>query len=173
MSSTTLQGFTDNEPRGTTSRVDTLWESIASPAGYVLAVSYPVLALSTGARALYQAFVRDDITYYLPVVLSGLAAILYLVAAIGFAYRRPWTWRLSVGVLGFETFMTLVVGAWSIVAPDVVGRTVWRSFGQDYGYFPLVQPILGLVWLIWPATMRAYGVLPSSPSPAGQAPEGA
>jgi len=141
-----------------TKKADRLWDNVVSPAGYVLAVSYPVLAVSTGARALYQAFIRDDITDYLPVALSGLAALLYLIAAIGFAYRRPWTWRLSVGALGIEAVMTVVVGIWSIVNPDVVGRTVWRHFGEDYGYFPLVQPLLGLAWLLWPVTMRAYGV---------------
>ncbi len=141
-------------------KVDLLWEQVVSPAGYVLAVSYPLLALSTGARALYQLFVRQDIDYYLPVALSGLAALLYLTATIGFAYRRPWTWRLSVGVLAFETAMTLLVGAWSVVDPGAVGSTVWRHFGEDYGYFPLVQPIIGLVWLLWPMTRRAYGISP-------------
>jgi len=148
-----------------TKKADALWENVVSPAGYVLAVSYPVLAVSTGARALYQAFIRDDITNYVPVALSGLAALLYLIAALGFAYRRPWTWRLSVGVLGLETLMTLLVGGLSIVNPDLVGRTVWRHFGEDYGYFPLVQPLLGLAWLLWPVTMRAYRVGPSQHVP--------
>lgn len=149
-----------------TKKADALWEDVVSPAGYVLAVSYPVLAVSTGARALYQAFIRDDITNYVPVALSGLAALLYLIAALGFAYRRPWTWRLSVGVLGLETLMTLLVGGLSIVNPDLVGRTVWRHFGEDYGYFPLVQPLLGLAWLLWPVTMRAYRVGPSQHVPS-------
>ncbi|MCC6627370.1 MAG: hypothetical protein IT340_08220, partial [Chloroflexi bacterium] len=43
--------------------------------------------------------------------------------------------------------------------PDLIGRTVWRHFGADYGYFPLVQPLLGLIWLLWPETMRAYGIV--------------
>jgi hypothetical protein len=131
---------------------------LVSPAGYILAVSYPLLALSTGARALYQLFVRDDISDYLPVFLSALAALCYLTATVGFAYRRRWTWWLSVAVLGFETTMTLVVGAWSLIDPPAVGRTVWRHFGEDYGYFPLFQPLLGLIWLLWPQTMRAYGI---------------
>ena len=157
----------------TAKKAEALWENVVSPAGYVLAVSYPILALSTGARVLYQAFIRDDITDYLPVALSGLAALLYLIAALGFAYRRPWTWRLSVGALGIETFMTLLVGGLSVVRPDVGGRTVWRHFGEDYGYFPLVQPLLGLAWLLWPVTMRAYGAAPSPNAlrSSGQPPE--
>ena len=143
-------------------QADSLWESVVSPAGYVLAVSYPVLALSTGVRAAYQLFVRPDIVDYLPVALSALAALCYLTATLGFAYRRPWTWRLSVTVLAFETLMTVAVGVWSIIDPATVGSTVWRHFGEDYGYFPLIQPIIGLVWLLWPLTIRAYGVRPAA-----------
>ncbi len=137
---------------------DSVWANLVSPAGYILAVSYPVLALSTGARALYQLFVREDITYYLPVIMSGVAATCYLVASLGFAYRRGWTWRLSVGMLAFELAMVLVVGVWSLVDPAFIGHTVWRHFGEDYGYFPLFQPLLGLLWLLWPQTMRMYGL---------------
>ncbi len=138
--------------------VDTIWENLVSPIGYILAVSYPILALSTGVRALYQLFVRTDIDYYLPVILSGVAALCYLTATIGFVYRRRWTWWLSVAVLGFETLMTLMIGLWSFTNPDLIGSTVWRHFGEDYGYFPLFQPILGLIWLLWPQTITAYGI---------------
>lgn len=135
-----------------------LWSNIVSPAGYILAISYPVLALSTGTRALYQLFFRTDITSYLPVYLSSIAALCYLTATIGFAYRRRWTWWLSLLVLCFETLMTLVVGVWSFVDPQFIGSTVWRHFGEDYGYFPLFQPLLGVAWLLWPQTMRLYGL---------------
>lgn len=126
--------------------------------GYVLAVSYPVLALSTGVRSLYQLFFKEGVTDVLPPALSGLAAVCYLLATIGFAYRRQWAWRLSVGVLAFETAMTLLIGTLSLVQPDLIGRTVWTRFGLDYGFFPFFQPILGLVWLFWPETLRAYGI---------------
>lgn len=134
------------------------WDTILSPIGYILAVSYPVLALSTGVRALYQLFIRDDVVNYLPVFLSAAAALCYLVATIGFARRRRWTWWLSVGVLGLETVLTIVVGIWSLVDPPTIGSTVWRHFGEDYGYFPLFQPLLGLAWLLWPQTLRAYDI---------------
>ena len=54
--------------------------------------------------------------------------------------------------------MTLAVGRLSFVIPDVIGHTVWRHFGEDYGFFPLFQPLLGLVWLLWPMTMEVYGI---------------
>lgn len=135
-----------------------LWESVVSPAGYILAVSYPVLALSTGVRALYQLFFKAGVSDYLPPLMSGVAALCYLTATIGFAYRRRWSWWLSVAVLAFETALTLIVGAWSYVDPALIGSTVWRHFGADYGYFPLIQPILGLLWLFWPVTMRMYSM---------------
>lgn len=145
------------------SKRDALWANLVSPFGYVLAFSYPVLALSTGVRAIYQLFFKADVTNYVPVYLSALAALCYLVATLGFAYRRRWTWWLSVGSLGFETLMTLLIGVWSFVDPDLIGRTVWRHFGEDYGYFPFFQPIIGLVWLLWPLTMEAYGVRARQP----------
>ena len=145
--------YTVNSPA-----LDSFWANVVSPAGYILAVSYPVLAVSTGARALYQLFLRTDITYYFPPAMSGVAALCYLVATIGFAYRRRWSWWLSVAVLGFETSMTLVIGTWSFIDPLTIGHTVWRHFGEDYGFFPFFQPILGLLWLFWPPTLHAYGI---------------
>jgi hypothetical protein len=138
-----------------------LKRDLLSAIGYILGVSYPVLALSTGVRAVFQLFFKDGVANYLGPSLSGVAALCYLVGAIGFLYRRRWTWYLSIGSLGFETLLTLIVGTLSYLVPEVIGGTVWRHFGADYGYFPLFQPILGLIWLLWPDTLRAYGVLRS------------
>jgi hypothetical protein len=135
---------------------------VVSAFGFILAISYPVLALSTGVRAAYQLLVRQDLEYRLPSYMSLLASACYLIAAIGFAYRRRWTWWLSVIMLGFEMAMVLLIGSLSLVYPDVIGRTVWRQFGADYGYFPLFQPLLGLIWLFWPDTRRAYMTPPQS-----------
>ena len=143
---------------GPNSKREALWANFVSPAGYVLAFSYPVLALSTGVRSVYQLFFKAGVTNYVPVYLSTLAALLYLTASIGFAYRRRWTWWLSVISLGLEMVMVLVVGTWSLLDPVLIGHTVWRHFGEDYGFFPLVQPLLGLIWLFWPYTMEMYGI---------------
>lgn len=127
-------------------------------AGTILTISYPVLALSTGARASVR-LLRGETTY-LPDGLSALAASFYIIATIGLIYRNPRGWRLSVSVLFLETLCTLVVGSLSFIYPDVIGNTAWRHFGADYGYFPLVQPLLGLAWLFHPQTLAAYGVQP-------------
>ena len=126
--------------------------------GIILGISYPILAFSTGGRAIYQLFLKEGVTYYLPVFMSATAALCYLGATIGFAVRERWAWKLSVGLLGFESTLTFLVGTLSFIIPEVIGRTVWRHFGADYGYFPLVQPLLGLVWLFSPSVMRAYGI---------------
>lgn len=130
-------------------------------AGTILAVSYPVLALSTGFRAVYQLVLLSTgarVGPYLPSLLSAVAALSYLTATIGFTYRKKWAWQLSVGVLGFETVMTLLIGTLSFIYPDVIGSTVWRAYGADYGFFPLIQPLLGLAWLLNPTTLQVYGI---------------
>jgi hypothetical protein len=131
----------------------------AYAAGIILGISYPILSISTGTRAVYQLFFKAGVAYYLPPFMSAVAASCYLLATVGFAVRKKWAWWLSVGTLGFETFLTLVIGTLSFIYPDIIGRTVWRHFGADYGYFPLVQPLLGLLWLFSPATMRAYKIV--------------
>lgn len=141
-------------------------EDVRSPfirrAGTILAISYPVLAISTGFRAAYQLFLKEGVVNYTGPTLSAVAALFYLTATIGFAYRRRWAWWLSVSVLGFESLMTLIIGTLSIINPELIGSTVWRLFGIDYGFFPLVQPLLGLAWLFHRETMQSYGIRPSA-----------
>ena len=136
------------------------WDGFIQAAGVILAVSYPVLALSTGFRAVYRLFFKEGVTYYLPPAMSLVAALSYLIATVGIVYREKWgqsAWWLSVSVLGFETVCTVIVGVFSFIEPEIVGNTVWRYFGADYGYFPLFQPLLGLAWLINKDVRRAYG----------------
>ena len=147
-------------------------------AGVILGVSYPVLAISTGFRAVFQVFEGDPAN---SPWLTVLAALCYTVATVGFvkqpregkepkertsAIGRWWqsispqqAWRISAYVLVFETAMTLIVGTLSFVAPELVGRNVWQFFGRDYGYFPLIQPLLGILWLFNPVTRRNYGLM--------------
>ncbi|MFO7664062.1 MAG: hypothetical protein R6X18_15915 [Chloroflexota bacterium] len=127
-------------------------------AGVILAVSYPVLALSAGVRAGYQLFFKEDVVSYVPAILSGIAAVCYLLATVGFIVRKRWAWRLSVSMLGFELAMVLLIGTLSFIIPDVIGRTVWGQFGADYGYFPLIQPLLGLAWLFHRETREVYQI---------------
>jgi len=125
-------------------------------AGVILAISYPVLALSTGVRALYQLFLKEGVTNYLAPSLSAVAAVCYLLATVGFVVRKRWAWRLSVSMLVFELAMVLLISTLSYIVPDTIGSTVWAHFGADYGFFPLIQPILGLAWLFNRETRATY-----------------
>ena len=136
------------------------WDNFIQAAGVILAVSYPVLALSTGFRSIYRLFFKEGVTYYLPPIMSLAAALSYLLATLGIVFREKWgqnAWWLSVSVLGIETVCTLIVGTFSFIEPDIVGNTVWRHFGADYGYFPLFQPLLGLAWLANKDVRRSFG----------------
>ena len=145
-------------------------------AGVILAVSYPVLAISTGFRAIFQ-LIEGEATNSPWLTLLG--ALCYTVATVGFAKQprdlptqpartalgKRWqsltpeaAWRISVYVLAFESVMTLLVGGLSVVGIEVFGRNVWQFFGADYGYLPLIQPLLGILWLFNPVTMRRYGI---------------
>ena len=106
--------------------------------------------------------VRQDLEYRLPAYMSLLAATCYLIAAIGFAYRRRWTWWLSVVMLGFELAMVLI-GGLSLVYPTI-GRTVWRGVGADYGFFALPaapRPHLALL-ARHPARLQCLGQRPAA-----------
>lgn len=124
-------------------------------AGVILAVSYPVLAIATGFRAIYQIIEGDPAN---SAYLSLIASVLYATATVGFVVRRRWAWKLSFGALLIEAGFTLVIGVMSFTSPELIGRNVWQYFGRDYGYFPLVQPLLGLLWLIHPQTRAVYGI---------------
>jgi hypothetical protein len=137
----------------------------AEAAGKILAISYPVLAISTGARALYQLFWKEGVTDKFPPLLTAVAALLYLVATVGFARRTKRAWTVSVIALSLELAGIAIVGVLSYTNPDLVGETAWRHFGADYGYFPFVQPVLGLIWLLHPKTVRAFGIRRAPASP--------
>lgn len=112
--------------------------------GRVLVALYAVFALAAGARAAVQIAGRFD-EAPLAYSLSALAAVVYLVAAVGLARGRR---RTALAAVGVELVGVLVVGTLSLADraafPD---DTVWSVYGQGYGFIPLVLPVLGLLWL--------------------------
>lgn len=124
--------------------------------GRVLVAVYAFFALAAGARAGWQLATRfgeAPVAY----LLSLLAALVYLVAAVGLATggsgRRVAWWCCSVELAG-----VLTVGTVSLLLPDAFPRaTVWSSYGIGYGFVPLLLPVLGLLWL-W----RTRNTRPSS-----------
>jgi hypothetical protein len=123
----------------------------------VLVALYAVFALAAGARAAVQLSTRlaeAPVAY----LLSALAALVYLVAAVGLARGGRSGRRAASVAIVTELVGVLVVGTWSVLDrtafPD---ETVWSSYGRGYGFVPLVLPVLGLLLL-----RRSAGARPAA-----------
>ncbi len=81
-------------------------------------------------------------------LLSAVAALIYIVAAVGLARAGHAGRRVALVCCSVELVGVVAVGILSLadkaLFPD---ETVWSQFGSGYGYIPLVLPILGLLWL--------------------------
>ena len=118
--------------------------SLAGGAGRLLVAVYAVFTVAAGARAGVQAAERFDEA---PVAygLSGLAAVVYLVATVALLRDAR---GVALAAVLFELAGVLVVGTLSVLDPAAFpDQTVWSGYGAGYGYVPLVLPVLGLLWL--------------------------
>jgi hypothetical protein len=116
-------------------------------AGRVLVAAYTVLAIAAGARSAVQLSTQYS-EAPLAYLLSAVAAVVYLVAAV--ALRRPdqVARRVAAVSMSVELLGVLAVGTFTLVATsDFPDQTVWSGYGAGYGYVPLVLPVLGLWWL--------------------------
>lgn len=121
--------------------------STASGPGRVLVAVYGVLAVAATARSAVQ-IARDLDEAPLAYLLSAVAAVVYVLATVALA-KGTGGWRTTAwSAVSVELTGVLVVGALSVVAPELFAdATVWSGFGSGYGYVPLVLPVLGLLWL--------------------------
>ena len=121
--------------------------STAAGPGRALVAVYGVLALAAGARSGVQILTDWDAAP-LAYALSGVSAVVYVVATLALA-RGTGAWRtLAWLAVGTEMVGVLVVGTLSLVRPDLFAdATVWSEFGLGYALVPLVLPVLGLLWL--------------------------
>ena len=125
----------------------------ASGIGRVLVAVYAVLAMAALGRSIFQIIDRFDDA---PIAfsLSAVAAVVYVLATVALA--AGWD-RLAWITVSFELAGVLIVGAISVVAPQLLGleevdpfgreATVWSVFGAGYLFIPLVLPVLGILWL--------------------------
>jgi cytochrome bd-type quinol oxidase subunit 2 len=131
--------------------------------GRVLVAVYAVFALAAGARAAVQLatrFSEAPVAY----LLSGLAAVVYVLATIGLARGGRSGRRTAFVACSVELTGVLVVGALSLADPSAFpDETVWSGFGQGYGYVPLVLPVLGLLYLRSQGRSRQGGTQKSPP----------
>ena len=119
--------------------------STASGPGRLVVMVYGVLAVAATARSAVQ-LIRDFETAPLAYVLSGVAAVVYVLATVALA--RGGVWRaVAWAAVGTELVGVLAVGALSLAKADLFpDATVWSGFGQGYGYVPLVLPVVGIWW---------------------------
>jgi cytochrome bd-type quinol oxidase subunit 2 len=115
--------------------------------GRVLVAVYAVFALAATARAGVQIatkFTEAPVAY----LLSGLAAVVYIVATVALARSGPTARRVAFVACSVELAGVLIVGTLSLAWPDAFpDETVWSGYGRGYGFVPLVLPVLGLLWL--------------------------
>ncbi|MGK5742535.1 hypothetical protein [Micromonospora sp. URMC 103] len=115
--------------------------------GRLLIAVYILFAIAATSRAALQIVTKFDeapVAY----ALSAVAALIYIVAAIGLARAGHTGRRLALACCSIELVGVIAVGILSLadrqLFPD---ETVWSQFGSGYGYVPLVLPMLGLFWL--------------------------
>lgn len=119
----------------------------ATGLGRLIIVVYAVFSLSALARSSFQ-ILTDFSSAPLPYLLSAFSAVVYVVATVALAMPGRTWYRVALAAVGVELAGVLGVGAFSVLAPDLFPRhSVWSSFGADYGWVPLVLPMVGLWWL--------------------------
>ncbi|MGK5440925.1 hypothetical protein ACSNN7_03705 [Micromonospora sp. URMC 105] len=115
--------------------------------GRLLIAVYLLFAIAATSRAGLQIATKFDeapVAY----LLSALAAVIYIVAAVGLARAGHAGRRVALACCTVELIGVVGVGALSLVDRELFpDETVWSNFGSGYGYIPLVLPILGLLWL--------------------------
>lgn len=130
----------------------------SSGPGRVLVVVYGILALAATGRSVVQ-ITREFDQAPLAYSLSAVAAVVYILATIALLVPGPVWYRIAQIAITFELAGVLVVGALSILMPQLFGHsTVWSWFGAGYLFVPLVLPFVGLWWLSRPAVRAEAGL---------------
>jgi len=123
---------------------ETVRRRINSGPGKVLLAVYILFAISAGARSVYQLATQFSVAP-LAYLLSAFSAAVYIVAAVAIGLRRR---TLALTAVWIELVGVIGVGLFTLLAPeDFADDTVWTDFGIGYGLFPLILPVLGLLWL--------------------------
>ena len=148
-------------------------EDEAPPTGprRILLAFYAIFALAATARAVVQIATQFD-TAPLAYLLSLLSGLIYLGATIGLATDKPFSRPLAWASCSAELVGVLVIGTASLVDPHAFPHdTVWSRFGSGYGYFPVLLPILGLLYLRYstPGRLRAEPSSTATAPPPGSA----
>lgn len=126
--------------------------------GRVILALYLIFVIGTVSRSAAQISTRWE-EAPLAYGLSAFAAAVYVVILVSLSVRGRAAWWVATIALTVELVGVLVVGAWSMLAPQMFpDATVWSTFGQGYLFLPLVLPVLGLWWLLSDRGARAATV---------------
>jgi hypothetical protein len=114
----------------------------------VLITIYAILAIGAVSRAIFQ-MVTEYSTAPVPITLSLISGIVYVVATIALIKRTGIWYRVAWVTISFELVGVLTVGTLSVVAPAIFAddSSVWSYYGIGYVFIPVVLPILGLIYL--------------------------
>jgi cytochrome bd-type quinol oxidase subunit 2 len=125
--------------------------------GRVIVSLYGLFAVAATARAGVQLATRFD-EAPLAYLLSAFAAVVYVIATVSLARSTETSRRVALASCSVELAGVLTVGTLSLLDPDLFpDETVWSGYGYGYLFFPLVLPILGLLWLRRTATADRTG----------------
>jgi hypothetical protein len=116
--------------------------------GRTLIVFYFIMTIAALFRSAYQALSAFD-EAPLAIALSFFAGVVYLVATIGLVRPGRTAYHVAFAAMVVELVGVVVVGALSLLLPDVFpfSYTVWWGFGLGYLLIPLALPVLGLLFL--------------------------
>lgn len=132
--------------------------------GRVILALYLIFVIATVSRSAAQISTRWE-EAPLAYGLSAFAAAVYVVILVSLSLRGRTAWWVSTVALTVELVGVLVVGAWSVLAPEMFpDATVWSYFGRGYLFLPLVLPVLGLWWLLSDRGARAASLQRPDPS---------
>jgi hypothetical protein len=121
--------------------------STAHGFGRVLVGIYGLFALAATGRSAVQIATRFH-EAPLAYLLSGFAAVVYVVATVSLARGGLVARRAAAVAITIELVGVITVGAASeLFASAFPHATVWTGFGSGYGFVPLVLPFVGLWWL--------------------------
>lgn len=114
----------------------------------IVVALYAVLSVAALGRSSYQILTKFD-EAPLAYGLSGLAAVVYVIATVAVALSARRTLRIvAFWTVCFELAGVLGIGTVSLIRPELFPEaTVWSHFGAGYVFIPLVLPVVGLWWL--------------------------
>lgn len=137
--------------------------------GRLLVTVYGIFALAAFARSVWQVFGTQPSGEYegqrifdiapVSISLSVVAAVVYIVATLALAVRKPSSWYVALVAVIVEFVGVIAVSILSYAAPELFHRaSVWSHFGSGYGYVPIVLQCVGLWWLLTHRPRKAQEV---------------